>query len=180
MSGPLRGERIVALRRLFEDAVLSCLGREAAASAQLEWLEGNIPIRNTAGKQMLTMSMVSYDFRIVTLFEFEHTALAGANATVDGHDRAEFVNMVCGAVNRHISSAFKHIGMSTPFALEASCSTYISALDPNALIVLDAHCTESVSFRLWLCVCVAAGADPDFRSQLAEITVEAEGELDLF
>ncbi len=82
-------------------------------------------------RQLVVLNIASYVFRIVALFDFDTdtattTYLAKMlrskeaqlkdQALLDAY--AEFVNMICGAVNRGLGEAFL-AGMSTPFSLKA-------------------------------------------------------------
>jgi hypothetical protein len=155
------------------------------------------PGREVAGSapaaDLVVLNISSYLFRIVALFEFERDGgmrshLAGLlgldERTLDEHALfdayAEFVNMVCGAVNRGLSACF-HAGMSTPFFLESACVDHVSILQPTGIVVLTVTINDAARFRLTLCIQVASNETLDFRVDRHEDEkVGASGELEFF
>jgi hypothetical protein len=144
-------------------------------------------------RQLVVLNMSSYLFRIVALFDFDSAAAATAHLArqtmsgdraLEGQARfdacAEFVNMVCGAVNRGLCTAFQHAGMSTPFQLESSCARYLSVLTPSRVQCFEVAVDDGMRFNVTVCVCLAAGTTLDFDVDRSEPEVAAGGELELF
>ena len=94
---------------------------------------------------------------------------------------AEFVNLICGTVNRNLSPVFPHIGMSTPGFIDSACSGYIDTLNPVAIRSFDINVNDSARFKTTLCVCVTKGSKPlDFSINRQEKEIHTSGELELF
>ncbi len=144
-------------------------------------------------RRLVVLNISSYDFRIVALFDFacdgatvshlaktvrsEEGALQG-QALDDAY--AEFVNMICGSVNRGLCSQIQHSGMSTPFTLESSCARYLSLLNSEQVQHYAVTLTEEMHFRFWVCLSSAPQTTLDFDVPRTIAAEEASGELELF
>lgn len=150
-------------------------------------------VGDEAHHRICIINITSYAFRIVALFDFDTRDGArdffGASAAVKSekidehpaHDAfAEFVNMVCGAVNRRLSTSFRHAGMSTPFMLDGPCAKYINILNPAHLQMFEVVVNNTLHFGLTLCICTAKNAQIDFGPAQVEESEESSGELELF
>lgn len=142
---------------------------------------------------LVALNIASYAFRIVILTEFKHDhstiallakILKRPENELEGqvlHDAcAEFVNILCGTVNRKLCTEFKHIGMSTPFFIDAACASYLSVLNPAAIRSLAFRINESAQFKLLLCVCVDKASSIDFSIDRTVDEDVATGALELF
>lgn len=143
--------------------------------------------------RLIAISISTYRFRVVTLFEFPPTlpiahALSNGRSAPEPEIRAnvshdaypEFVNMVCGYVNRGLQAKFRHSGMSTPFTLETGCQAYLSILDPDYVLRAEAAFSDSRQIFVMLAVCVADGVELDFQAEIGTAANESAGELELF
>ena len=180
---------------LFENSVRENASSDADASECIISRIDELP-SNSKGdnKKLVVLNISYYTFRIVVLVEFNSNAASTENfsqivrstggqlegqALLDSY--AEFVNMLCGSVNRKLCSEFRHIGMSTPFYLDGSCVNYLSILNPTAVKSFEVAIREVACFRLTMCFCVASDKLVDFeieRSSTQE--VESSGELEFF
>lgn len=144
-------------------------------------------------RQLVVLNMSSYVFRVVALFDFSMDAATRAHlaklsrtplARLDGQALldacSEWVNMICGAVNRGLSARFPHAGMSTPFPLESSCAHHLSLLNPAWTRVFAVEINQSVRYNLNVCVCVASGSTLDFDLDRSAQEDASSGELELF
>lgn len=182
-----------AMDWLFEKAIRDhCVLDGGASCTVTRKAEGAVAAEGSQ-RQLVVLNMSSYLFRIVALFDFDNTAATTAHLTGQGRggDRslddqaqfdiyAEFVNMVCGAVNRGLCAEFLHAGMSTPFRLESSCARYLSVLKPTRVQSFEVAVDDGMRFDVTVCVCLASGATLDFDVDRREPEVEAAGELELF
>jgi hypothetical protein len=144
-------------------------------------------------QQLVVLTISSYLFRIVTLFQFNDDAATNEHmvrmtrsqvpdldtqALTDAY--AERVNMVCGAVNRGLGVQFPHIGMSTPYMLESTCANYAAALEPQHLQRYEVTINDTMRFNLTICLCTGADTSLDFRIDTYEAEDESAGELEMF
>ncbi|MBS0356959.1 MAG: hypothetical protein JSR83_24005 [Proteobacteria bacterium] len=178
---------------LFDKAIREHSVNAASDRCEIHPHAGRDEAGSGSSADLVVLNISSYLFRIVALFEFErdggmrsHLAgLAGLdertldeNVLFDAY--AEFVNMVCGAVNRGLSARF-HAGMSTPFFLESACVDHVAILQPTEIVALTATINDTARFRLTLCVQVASNETLDFRVERhEEQQVESSGELEFF
>jgi hypothetical protein len=142
--------------------------------------------------RLFVISIASYQFKIVTLFEFDHDHPGEPNtrdsdvaqtsfvSSVVRRDPGEFVNMICGSVNRALGEHFPSIGMSTPFQVDASCSDHIHALNPAMTKVFDVCCEHHGKFRVAACVCLTKSSRMDFKVRRDMIEEQVSGELEFF
>lgn len=148
----------------------------------------------SAKRHLVVLTIASYVFRIVALFDFSRDAATAAHMArlvrsktpeIDGQALddafAELVNMICGAVNRRLVDYFPHVGMSTPFVLEGSCSGHLATLDPAHVQSYRVQLDDAVGYGLTLCLCTARDSRFDFQVDRAEHADSASsGELELF
>jgi hypothetical protein len=177
---------------LFEKAVRAnsvCEGD----SCTLVKVAAEVPTSGKVSQQLVVLTISSYLFRIVALFQFHDDAATNeqmvrmtrsqvpdldAQALSDAY--SELVNMVCGAVNRGLGVPFPHIGMSTPYILESSCANYASALEPQYLQRYEVAINDAMRFNLTICLCTGADTSLDFRIDTYEAEEESAGELEMF
>ena len=146
-----------------------------------------------ANRRLISLGISSYLFRVVLLFDFASdpatrqylarsaridTPMLDGKALNDAY--GEFVNMVCGAVNRGLHGEFRHSGMSTPFALESSCCNYLEILQPDAVLTATATINDDVQLRVIAALCGAADVELDFSIETAALAEANSGELELF
>lgn len=182
-----------AMDWLFEKAIRDhCVLGGGASCTVTRKAEGTVAAEDSP-RQLVVLNMSSYLFRIVALFDFDNAAATTAHLAgqVRGGDRsrddqaqfdiyAEFVNMVCGAVNRGLCAEFLHAGMSTPFRLENSCARYLSVLNPTRVQGFEVEVDDGMRFDVMVCVCLANGTTLDFDVDRREPELESAGELELF
>ncbi len=151
-------------------------------------------IHKSLNKMLVVLNLSSYIFRIVALIEFnsdvsmvEHMAKIARSPDKKLADQtlrdayAEFVNMICGTVNRRLCAEFGHVGMSTPFFLDSACVSYLSILNPTAVKSFDFIINGLAKFKLTACICVAKGKTLDFAiDQSDDPEAAASGELEFF
>lgn len=177
---------------LFDKAIREHSVKTSSDSCEIHPHAGRDTAGSGSSAHLVVLNISSYLFRIVALFEFERDGgmrahLAGLlgldeqkldeHALFDAY--AEFVNMVCGAVNRGLSARF-HAGMSTPFFLESACVDHLAILHPTAIMALGVNLNGAARFRLTLCVQVAGNETLDFRLDRQEQQLESSGELEFF
>jgi len=187
-----------SIERLFENAIRGNIALPDDR-CRIDWRDGraaaaSVDAANAANnkRRLVALTVSTYLFRIVALFDFGNdpataahlarlsrsgkTALAGQEL----HDACnELGNIICGEVNRGLSSRFRHAGMSTPFVLESSCIEHIESLAPSAVWRAEVTVNDEVRFVADVCLCAGRDADLDFHIE-AEQQVETAGELELF
>jgi hypothetical protein len=144
-------------------------------------------------RRLLALTLSSYTFRIIVLFEFcidaDMKAFLAAlfrNKERNFTERAladalsEYVNMVCGNANRLLASESLHTGMSTPFVLETTCKKHIQKIGPDQTLVFRVNAEDAVQFELVLCVCAAKGTTLDLALKPRAVEETFSGELELF
>jgi hypothetical protein len=143
--------------------------------------------------QVVVLNISSYAFRIVILFEFNEDAETTAHlAKISRRESksmqrqdmldaySEFVNLICGKVNRDLGKAIFHSGLSTPFFLESTCAQYLSILKPSHTHILDAVVNHNVHFCLTVCICTADDISIDFQIDPTAQVETTTGEMELF
>ncbi|MFA5170094.1 MAG: hypothetical protein WC426_00900 [Sulfuriferula sp.] len=142
---------------------------------------------------LVALNIASYSFRIVVLLDYYPTAAAlgyladvlriadkklAGQALFDA--QGEFINMLCGVVNRRLSTEFRHVGMSTPFFLSSACGSYVAILKPTHAQSFEVSIDNTPLFKLTLCTCVASGTTLDFHVARTEQEEVSTGELEFF
>ncbi len=143
--------------------------------------------------RLIVLTISSYGFRIVALSDFNmdtvttshlarmarsNSATLAGQALLDAY--AEFLNMVCGGVNRSLNVVFPYTGMSTPFLLEHSCLQYLSVLNPAHTQYIDMVINDTVRFGFTVCLCVNQESPLDLRIDKTVQEASSSGELELF
>lgn len=144
-------------------------------------------------RSLVALNIASYSFRIVVLLDYYSTAAALgylaevlriADKRLEGQAlfdaQGEFINMLCGMVNRRLSTEFRHVGMSTPFFLNSACGSYIAVLKPTHAQSFEVSINNVPLFKLTLCTCVANGTALDFHVARTEQEETSTGELEFF
>lgn len=144
-------------------------------------------------RHVAVITISSYIFRIVFLFNFQRDAATEAHMALlarTGDKKlseqalndayAELVNMVCGAVNRALSEPFRHVGMSTPFALESSSARYLSILKPSHVLTYEVVVNVEMRFEVIACICCDDESNIDFVVDRTVHEESASGEMELF
>lgn len=189
----ISAKAIAAIEKLFDDS-LQANSIASPEDACVVTTLANVGQPDKAEKhQLVLITISSYSFRIVTLFDFNENAetaahlakvlhrtdkLLSGQALFDAY--SEFINMVCGKVNREICTAVPHLGMSTPFALESACAQYLSTLKPTHIHPIEATVNQSVRFRITVCICAANDANLDFQIIHSAQHNTPTGEMELF
>ena len=188
---------IASINQLFEDSLRATTPTGSEDGCTITF-RSDMPLIEENEHCLVVLTLSSYCFRIVTLSNFNKDAataihltkvtrstqtllegqvLAG-QALLDAY--AEFLNMMCGGVNRSLNIAFPDTGMSTPFILEHSCLQHIATLHPSHVQYMDVVINESVRFTLTVCICLSQENALDFRIERSTQENHASGELELF
>ena len=144
-------------------------------------------------RELVVLNISSYVFRIVAMIEFSKNKSTIAHlartlrrpeselegqALLDAY--AEFINMICGAVNRKLCNEFRHVGMSTPFFIDHKCANSLSMLNPTATRCFEFVIDELTRYKLTVCVCVGKEKSLDFVVDRNDQEDVSNGELELF
>jgi len=187
---------ISSIEWLFEKSVRenSCVGPEDnCIVTSLPELASSTKPEN---RKLVVLNISSFIFRIVALIEFDsnpsttaHLAkiLRSPDMRLEGQTLldayAEFVNMICGAVNRRLSAELRHVGMSTPFVLDSASAGYLPMLRPTKTKSFEVAVNETNFFKLTLCICVADDNSLNLnidQSDKSDQEDHSTGELELF
>lgn len=186
-------DAIASIDRLFEKSI-----RDRSLAGPDDFCEVAIvpdvaPSAVEGKRHLVALTISSYLFRFVALFDFGRDAATLAHLAKLAHSPesalegqaladayAELVNMICGGVNRGLSTVFRHSGMSTPFVLESTCAGHLQILDPARYSTFKVTINGSVRFDVLLCVCLAPDTTLDFRVDRDEAEEAAAGELEFF
>lgn len=182
-----------AVERLFEKSLRENGGSVAEGGVIMNLVPEPVLPPGKVRSHLIALGISSYLFRIVTLFDFAADKATAAHLTKTAPGTAEvgegkalqdayaeFVNMICGTVNRGLQTIFPHTGMSTPFPLESGCASYLDTLKPTHCRSFEAVINDALRFRLTLCICVASDAPLDFHIDVQEEDGASAGELELF
>lgn len=144
-------------------------------------------------RHLVLINISSYAFRIVALFSFSKNAATAAHFSKISHNAdktlcdqllldtySELVNLICGAVNQRLRYEFRHVALSTPFALASSCAQYVSMLNFSMTKSITVAINESASFNVIVGVCVDNNTVLDFDIDRAEPQDTSSGEIELF
>jgi hypothetical protein len=184
---------ISSIESMFEHSVRENSRVGAEDGCVITRLPGLAPADKPGNRKLVVLNISSFIFRMVVVAEFDSDASTVAHlakilripdanlegrALLDGY--AEFVNMICGTVNRKLCAEFRHAGMSTPFFLDEACATYLAMINPAATRSLEVVINDSAHFRLTICTCVARDIELDFDIARFEQEGDPTGELELF
>jgi hypothetical protein len=135
-----------------------------------------------AGAGILLMTISSFTFRLITLFQIAEGQTtrdyytAGSTAKSLDETFSEFANMCCGALGRELFTQFRHIGMSIPYLLEWQCARHLKELNPRLLASYDITIQEAARVKATLAVCCERPIE--FDPPVVE-TRQSGGELEL-
>lgn len=184
---------IAAIDWLFETSVAEHCRDGEQPPCQITLRHDVPPSAEARDCHVVALNISSYQFRIAVLFDFatDHASVAylsrlsrcgeqalEGQALLDAY--AEFVNMICGAVNRGLHGAFLHTGMSTPNVLDNSCLRYLAILRPAHVSLIEVVVSETVRFSLTLCICLAPETTLDFALERTAVAEVSSGELEFF
>lgn len=173
---------IASLERLFAQSLQQNHPLAEKGDVLMHDLGAEVPNPPQGPRRLVALSISSYLFRIVTLFDFgsESSPVIGDPFTHETDTCTEFVNMICGSVNRGLQGIFAHTGMSTPFVLDRSCGDYVHLLKPTHQRTYEASVEGQSHFRLGVCVCVAPGCTLDFHIEPEAEPMDMGGEIEFF
>jgi hypothetical protein len=143
----------------------------------------NPAVTNKTPAKLLMITISSFSFRLVTVFRIPQEQpthdyyAAGAKNTLD-EVFAEVANMCCGAFGRELSSQFKHLAMSVPYGLDASCLDLLGTLQPRFQASYDVTINDAA--RIWTTICMCCNHPVEFAPTAAVEVSHAGGELELF
>lgn len=165
--------------------------RQAAADVRVQ-PSANVPkteaayaalsTRDRQDRQLLvSLGVCSFDYRLVLLFQVEDDAatrafFGGDEAALD--QLGEFVNLVCGSLNRSLQRAYPSTGMSTPFSMSGTCFDHIQILRPDLSVTLGFLLGTKI--RLRIAYALSLGRDFAFVESDPVEEVSSMGELELF
>ncbi len=184
---------VAAIRRLFEQSLRENCISGPNDECLISDSSGMAPFAERDQHQVVVLNISSYAFRIVALFEFNEDAETSAHLARISHREvrslqrqdlldaySEFVNLICGKVNRDLGKVIFHSGLSTPFFLESTCAQYLSVLKPSNTHILDAVVNHKVHFRLTVCICAADDISIDFQVDQTAHEETTTGEMEMF
>ena len=181
---------VESLERICEQALRDGCGGDG--SCVVSAMGEQLPRLEAVGDELILLNISSYHFRFAMLFQFQDDAAmkdrlarwgrSGAPLTAaalrDAH--GELANMVCGAVNRALCAVFRHVGMSTPLGVGASCLLHLELLNSALRRSWRVDMGGGAHFWLTACLTLSRGASLDFRYQPPAVAEESVGELELF
>jgi len=136
-----------------------------------------------AGEHLLVITLTSFVFRLLVIFQIADSAENRAYYVKEGIDRpigesfAEVANMCVGALNRELSYDFPHIAMSTPYQLDSECLAHLGELHPEDTTSYSISINGATKLAVTLCMCCYAPMAIAVHARGAE---QALGELELF
>jgi len=136
-----------------------------------------------AGEHLLVITLTSFVFRLLVIFQIADSAPNRAYYVKEGADRplgesfAEVANMCVGALNRELSHDFPHLAMSTPYQLDGECLAHLGELHPQYSASYAISINGTAKLAVTLCICCYAPMVIAVHAQRAE---QALGELELF
>ncbi len=132
---------------------------------------------------MLVITSSSFTFRMMVLLRADDSPATRSYYSASeisgavGDTLLEATNLFCGAMNRELAHHFPHLGMSTPYALNRGCLSYIEELRPQHVSSYAITINECVRVQATLCLCGYAPID----FSVAKVTLEdTTGALELF
>jgi hypothetical protein len=114
--------------------------------------------KRQSGPDLLLITISSFVFRLITIFEVCNDAAtrnyyAGDTGASLDEPFAEVANLCCGALNRELACRFRHLAMSIPYRLDASCLAFLDVLNPRFRASYDIEINNSARVRVTLCMC---------------------------
>jgi hypothetical protein len=114
---------------------------------------------------LLLITISSWVFRLLTIFQIsesqatrDYYVRGTAEQTLD-EAFAEFANLCCGALNRELSSQFRHLAMSIPYKLSRPCIGFLDQLKPQYQCRFDITINESIQLQATVCLCCQVPVD---------------------
>jgi hypothetical protein len=107
---------------------------------------------------LLLITISSFVFRLVTVFQIFDSEATRQYYTGTGTESTaeemftEVVNLCCGALSRELSAQFKHLAMSIPYPLEASCLSFLGELKAGLTTTYDITINDAARMRVTLCM----------------------------
>lgn len=165
----------------FQRALRAGLTRAAGDVCTIAPAGGTLP-GETAGETLLVITISSFVFRLLTLFQVSanpqtRAYYAGGAGESLNEAFCEVANLCCGALSRELSQQFPHLAMSIPYTLSSQCMAFLGELHPQHLSSTTITINDSVQLRATLCICCAAPVD----FAAAAVAIEDNtGELEMF
>lgn len=170
------------LAEAFRRAAGATLVRDAADACNIVPAAG-APSAAQAGSKLLVITISSFTFRLLTLFQVSEAQPTrdyytnGRSARSLDEAFAEVANMCCGALNRELSVQFKHLAMSIPYGLESQCTGFLDELKPRFRASYDITINDTARMRITLVLC--SNRAIEFTPPATAVS-HAGGELELF
>jgi hypothetical protein len=170
------------LERALHRAAKSYLLRDPADSCAIVESRAPLPAA-TASEKIILVTLSSFKFRLLVIFHIDEGPTLASYFTAHEAKRSveeafyEIANMCCGALNRDITQDFRHLAMSVPYTLAATCMTYITDLRPEYVSSSIVTINDSIQVRLTLCMCCSA---PVSFSSMGAASQADSGTLELF
>lgn len=175
-DGPIRLE--TSTRQAAADVRAQPSGKARSTDAAYATLS----TRDRQGRQLLvSLGVCSFDYRLVLLFQVDDDAatrafFGGGEVALD--QLGEFVNLVCGSLNRSLQRAYPSTGMSTPFSMSGTCFDHIQILRPDLSAMLSFLLGSKI--RLRIAYALSLGRDFAFVESDPVEESSSMGELELF
>lgn len=138
-------------------------------------------------ENILVQTISSFFFRLSVIFPIDQNASTTAYFSTNASGQtledvlAEFLNLVCGHMDRELSLYFPHLGMSTPYALGSECLGFLEETKPEVLCNYTIFINDSM--QLGATICMTSWGPLDFDATfdaMAKKTEEAAGEIEFF
>jgi hypothetical protein len=176
-------------RQAFDHMLIGSLGPVLGGNSTCH-LETQDQVHLLPQTRLAAITLSSYLFRMMVLISFSDDAVTRKHVASNIRKLpneitekefldaiSEMVNMGCGALSRSLSTAFPHIGLSTPNLLDRRCVDYLKLLKHGHLGQFTASVDTVPMFHVYSCV--SEYDDLDFAYE-PSIEVESTGELELF
>lgn len=132
---------------------------------------------------VIVLTISSFLFRLLTIFHIDDTQELRDYFTRGSNERSlvealsEIGNLCCGAMNRDLLNYFPHLGMSTPYALDSKCMSFIDELKPGFVGGYAITINNAIQLHASICFCEYQPIDFAVEMSAAE---EDTGMLELF
>lgn len=132
---------------------------------------------------IIVLTISSFLFRLMTIFHVDDNPELKDYFTKGATDRtlvevlSELGNLCCGAMNRDLLNYFPHLGMSTPYALDSKCMSFVNELKPGFVGGYEITINNTIQMHASICFCEYQPIDFAVEMSAAE---EDTGMLELF
>lgn len=133
---------------------------------------------------IIVLTISSFLFRLLAIFHIDEanpelkeyfTKGSTDQSLVDV--LSEIGNLCCGAVNRDLHNYVPYLGMSTPYALDSKCMSFVNELKPGFVGGYEITINNTIQMHASICFCEYQPIDFAVEMSAAE---EDTGMLELF